>query len=132
MPSSLLENLRSMVRAMAEKLNLTTAQKKDSQGLCFIGESALPDFLQQKLAKKEGEVIEMQEIMPCSPKIGVYTPYEFEKMTSEVVGKHIGAHFYTIGQRRGLGIGGYETPLFVAFDVRRISFLWARRRSSWT
>ncbi|MGB1051419.1 MAG: tRNA 2-thiouridine(34) synthase MnmA [Chitinophagales bacterium] len=101
------------VRAMAEKLDLTTAQKKDSQGLCFIGKVRLPDFLQQKLAKKEGEVIEIARDHAMFSKDWGYSPYEFDKPDGKVVGKHIGAHFYTIGQRRGLGIGGYETPLFV-------------------
>ncbi len=101
------------VRAMAEKLNLTTAQKKDSQGLCFIGKVRLPDFLQQKLAKKEGEVIEIARNHAMFSKDWGYTPYTFDKTDGQVGGQHIGAHFYTIGQRRGLGIGGYETPLFV-------------------
>ncbi|MEC7158814.1 MAG: tRNA 2-thiouridine(34) synthase MnmA, partial [Bacteroidota bacterium] len=101
------------VRAMAENLDLTTAQKKDSQGLCFIGKVRLPDFLQQKLAKKEGEVIEIVRDHAMFSKDWGYTPYHFDKNDGKVVGKHIGAHFYTIGQRRGLGIGGYETPLFV-------------------
>ena len=101
------------VRAMAEKLDLTTAQKKDSQGLCFIGKGRLPDFLQQKLAKKEGEVIEIARDHAMFSRDWGYTPYHFDKTDGKVVGNHIGAHFYTIGQRRGLGIGGYETPLFV-------------------
>ena len=101
------------VRAMAEKLDLTTAQKKDSQGLCFIGKVRLPDFLQQKLSKKEGEVIEIARDHAMFSKDWDYNPYHFDKNDGKIVGKHIGAHFYTIGQRRGLGIGGYETPLFV-------------------
>ena len=101
------------VRTIAEKLGLTTAQKKDSQGLCFIGKVRLPDFLQQKLAKKEGDVIEITRNHTMFSKDWGYTPYKFDKNDGKVVGKHIGAHFYTYGQRRGLGIGGYETPLFV-------------------
>ena len=101
------------VRTIAEKLGLTTAQKKDSQGLCFIGKVRLPDFLQQKLAKKEGHVIEIARDHVMFSRDWSYSPYHFNKEDGKVVGNHIGAHFYTIGQRRGLGIGGYETPLFV-------------------
>jgi tRNA-specific 2-thiouridylase len=112
------ELLKPEVRAIAKKAGLATAEKKDSQGLCFIGKVHLPDFLQQRLEAKKGKVIEVAasasvfqngfhdmehitEPYPLTPELGV------------IVGEHNGAHFYTIGQRRGLNLGGFEKPLFV-------------------
>ena len=111
------------VRRIADELGLATALKKDSQGICFVGKVDLPEFLQQKLEKKEGEVV----VIPADLK--AYSrmiptdlegrlrkqakPYFYRKKDGHVVGKHQGAHFYTIGQRKGLGIGGFEEPLFV-------------------
>ncbi|MDH5365813.1 MAG: tRNA 2-thiouridine(34) synthase MnmA [Cyclobacteriaceae bacterium] len=119
---------KSEVREIAKKANLITAEKKDSQGLCFIGKVRLPDFLQQKLLPKKGQVIEI----PNSADIYNNNPINFEingtdtitlkAVTSsltysandgEVVGEHNGAHFYTIGQRKGLNIGGKPLPLFI-------------------
>jgi tRNA-uridine 2-sulfurtransferase len=108
------------VRTIARQLNLATAEKKDSQGLCFIGKVHLPDFLQQQLKPKKGKVIEV----PATAEIfsqGAYAddvkqstlPYSFSSTLGKVVGEHKGAHYYTIGQRRGLNIGGHEKPLFV-------------------
>jgi len=114
------ELLKPDVRAIARKAGIATAEKKDSQGLCFIGKVHLPDFLQQQLKPKKGRVIEV----PASSTVfaGAETAVALEEVsqswsltpeTGEVVGEHQGAHFYTIGQRRGLNIGGFERPLFV-------------------
>jgi tRNA-specific 2-thiouridylase len=116
---------KSEVRRLAAEGGLATATKKDSQGLCFIGHVSLPDFLQQQLKVKEGEVIEIDAN-------GIAAKIEFDRMKNmegledyhqwhskfsssdgRVVGKHQGAHFYTRGQRRGLQIGGKPLPLFV-------------------
>jgi tRNA-specific 2-thiouridylase len=122
------------VRRIAAEQNLVTAEKKDSQGLCFIGKVRLPDFLQQQLEPKKGQVIEiaadaalyaehkavlagtegdteilhsLAEPFHYSPDFGIYK------------GDHNGAHYYTIGQRKGLGIGGTPLPLFViSTDVK--------------
>jgi len=116
------------VRRIAEELGLATAFKKDSQGICFVGKVDLPVFLQQKLAKKNGEVVEIPSdlkaygrMMPDDPDDRLRKqakPYYYRKKDGRVVGTHQGAHFYTVGQRKGLGIGGFENPLFVlATDV---------------
>jgi tRNA-uridine 2-sulfurtransferase len=111
---------KSEVRALAEKAQLPTAKKKDSQGLCFVGKVKLPVFLKQQLAPKEGEVLEL-------PADHAYFPVEVSKDNMQFyhqpqwplekaidIGKHQGAHYFTVGQRKGLGIGGREIPLFVA------------------
>ncbi|GIL24539.1 MAG: tRNA-specific 2-thiouridylase MnmA [Bacteroidota bacterium] len=114
------ELLKSEVRAIAKQANLATAEKKDSQGLCFVGKVHLPDFLQQRLEPKKGKVIEVPFDSPAfrngyepTDLKNITKPYNFNPESGEVVGEHNGAHFYTIGQRRGLNIGGYEKPLFV-------------------
>jgi len=113
------------VRKIAQDLELITANKKDSQGLCFIGKVRLPEFLQQKLEPKEGLIITIpadsdlyqQEIPLFKEKEDelkfyankiIYTPND-----GKVVGKHQGAHFFTKGQRKGLAVGGTKEPLFV-------------------
>jgi len=117
------------VRRIAEELGLATAFKKDSQGICFVGKVDLPIFLQQKLEKKKGEVIEIpsdlraySRMMPedFNDKLRKQAkPYFYRKKDGRVIGTHQGAHFYTVGQRKGLGIGGFENPLFVlATDVK--------------
>lgn len=117
------------VRRIAEELGLATAFKKDSQGICFVGKVDLPIFLQQKLNKKLGEVIEIPaELKAYSRMIPSELndrlrkqakPYYYRKKDGRVIGSHQGAHFYTVGQRKGLGIGGFENPLFVlATDVQ--------------
>ncbi len=114
------ELLKPEVRAIAKKAGLATAEKKDSQGLCFIGKVHLPDFLQQRLETKKGKVIEV----PATSSVfqngwtqydlaHLTQPYSLDPEIGEVVGEHNGAHYYTIGQRRGLNIGGFEKPLFV-------------------
>jgi tRNA-specific 2-thiouridylase len=114
---------KSEVRAIAKELDLITADKKDSQGLCFIGKVKLPVFLQQQLKPKEGNVIELPanlpELIDYQSKInsGDYKalskPFCFEESMGEFKGKHQGAHYFTVGQRKGLGIGGTPLPLFV-------------------
>ena len=116
------------VRLIAKKLDLITADKKDSQGLCFIGKVSLPDFLQQKLNCKEGQIIKIPKHHPTYKKNKLESR-SFEKKSKKfiyepsdglVIGKHNGAHFYTIGQRKGLGVGGFNEPLFVIdIDVNK-------------
>jgi len=115
---------KSEVRKIAAKLNLVNADKKDSQGLCFIGKVSLPDFLQQQLLPKTGTVIEIKR---DHPKVATYfreitensnpdmatTRLELSPEMGRDIGNHKGAHFYTRGQRRGLNIGGKLLPLFV-------------------
>lgn len=116
---------KPQVREIAAEMELVTAEKKDSQGLCFIGKVRLPEFLQQKLQPKEGQIIqidknhsvysssdEAETLASLSHKI-TYTPE-----MGKVVGKHQGAHYFTVGQRKGLNVGGTTEPLFViATDV---------------
>jgi tRNA-specific 2-thiouridylase len=112
---------KSEVRAIASQLDLVTANKKDSQGLCFIGKVSLPDFLQQKLAPKKGSVIEIdastllpkQTLGANLPLDQRVNPYLFTPQMGKVVGQHNGAHYFTVGQRKGLAIGGTAEPLFV-------------------
>lgn len=119
---------KAEVRRVADELGLATAHKKDSQGICFVGKVDLPVFLQQKLEKKTGKVVEIpSDFKAYGRRIpeDIYErlqrqskPYFYRLKDGKVVGEHSGAHFYTIGQRKGLGIGGYERPLFVlATDV---------------
>ncbi|HLT74006.1 MAG TPA: tRNA 2-thiouridine(34) synthase MnmA, partial [Ohtaekwangia sp.] len=107
------------VREIARKLDLVTANKKDSQGLCFVGKVHLPDFLQQRLQPKKGKVIEV----PATSSVfknqqgddlaDQTSPYVYAPDDGVAIGEHNGAHYYTIGQRKGLNIGGYAKPLFV-------------------
>lgn len=108
------------VRAIAKEIKLATAEKKDSQGLCFIGKVHLPDFLQQQLKTKTGKVVEIPTDSPVFTKGFEPTdlknntaPTVFSISDGKIVGEHKGAHYYTIGQRKGLNIGGNEKPLFV-------------------
>ncbi len=112
------------VREIAESLDLVTAGKKDSQGLCFIGKVRLPDFLQQQLKPKQGKIVEIpahsplyqEKVLEGDSQGLVKTlaqPYVYKPEDGEVVGEHQGAHFFTIGQRRGLNVGGKKEPLFV-------------------
>ena len=117
--------LKPEVRKIAEMQNLVTASKKDSQGLCFIGKVSLPEFLQQQLSTKIGRVIEIDEHLPkLKSHLDSISNLEihderrlakliFEPSDGKVIGDHQGAHFYTIGQRKGLNIGGKPKPLFV-------------------
>ena len=111
------------VRRIAAKADLITANKKDSQGLCFIGKVKLPTFLQQQLKPKKGNVIEIPSDLPMlkdyQSKInsGDYhalsEPFVFTEDMGINKGVHQGAHYFTIGQRKGLGIGGTPLPLFI-------------------
>jgi len=118
------------VRRIAEELGLATAFKKDSQGICFVGKVDLPVFLQQKLEKKAGQVVEIAADLKAYGRMipedlheklkKQAKPYFYRLKDGKAVGEHQGAHFYTIGQRKGLGIGGFEKPLFVlATDVEQ-------------
>ncbi len=117
---------KSEVRAIATEAGLATAAKKDSQGLCFIGKVRLPEFLQQQLIPKEGNVIEI----PADLDLYKSFDYQYDQVSDDllpllarnieykaemgkVAGKHKGAQFYTIGQRKGLGIGGYDLPILI-------------------
>ena len=113
------------VREIAREIGLVTADKKDSQGLCFIGKVSLPTFLQQQLVPKEGEIVEifsdykefhkekpvfetkLDELKYLSKKI------KYQKEDGKVIGKHQGAQFFTIGQSKGLGIGGHKESCFI-------------------
>ena len=112
------------VRKIALELNLVTAEKKDSQGLCFVGKISLPLFLQQQLKAKTGEIIEIPQelpqyelynsLKPSAKNISeLAAPFTYSKDMGTVVGQHQGAYYYTIGQRKGLQIGGKPLPLFV-------------------
>ena len=118
---------KSEVRAIAKAQDLITADKKDSQGLCFVGKVRLPEFLQQKLQPKKGDIIEIlndwkgytefdmlrlfetyeDELKYLSQRF-VYQPEDGKK-----VGTHQGAHYFTKGQRKGLNVGGTKEPLFI-------------------
>ena len=118
--------LKSEVRRIAEQHRLATAKRKDSQGICFVGKVDLPVFLQQRLAARQGNV---HEILPSWPGYArpadpddleaLARPYRYTVRDGKKIGTHNGAHFYTIGQRKGLGIGGRKESLFIlATDVR--------------
>lgn len=113
------------VRDIATELDLVTANKKDSQGLCFIGKVKLPDFLQQQLKPKEGVIVEVSkeqkffnESIPKFQSEEDKLKYLSRKINykiddGKIVGKHQGAHYFTKGQRKGLAVGGTIEPLFV-------------------
>ena len=113
------------VRKIAIDLDLVTADKKDSQGLCFIGKVKLPDFLQQQLKPKEGLIVEISKEQDLYNQIEPQFDSEEEKLKffsrkinykvdfGKIVGKHQGAHYFTKGQRKGLAVGGTPEPLFV-------------------
>ena len=113
------------VREIAKKNDLITAEKKDSQGLCFVGKVKLPDFLKQKLTPKKGKVIKVDNNFITSNKKesdfesnksyleSLCTPQIFSETDGKYIGDHNGAFFYTVGQRKGLDIGGFKDPLFV-------------------
>jgi len=115
------------VREIAGKLGLATAHRKDSQGICFVGRVHLPTFLQQKLRTKKGSVIEIpfdfkhklwyaglpENDIDDSFLISASEPHHYNFDSGKIIGEHEGAHFFTIGQRKGINIGGYKEPLFV-------------------
>jgi tRNA-specific 2-thiouridylase len=120
--------LKSEVRKIAKDQDLVTANKKDSQGLCFVGKVRLPEFLMQRLKPKKGVII---EIPSDSPIYGIdqslsikdqdildsldslTEAYHYTPDSGKIVGEHKGAHYFTIGQRKGLGVGGTPEPLFI-------------------
>ena len=109
---------KAEVRKIAKRLNMVTAEKKDSQGLCFIGKISLPDFLQQKLQTKKGNIIEISDdfyMKESDSKTFVSESQKRKYSTSDgrIIGVHQGAHFFTVGQRKGLAVGGTPEPLFV-------------------
>jgi tRNA-specific 2-thiouridylase len=115
---------KSEVRSIAKEIGLVTAEKKDSQGLCFVGKISLPTFLQQQLKPKKGAVIEIPDdleqfqkyklIDPSIENIEVLSnPFIYLLNDGIQVTEHQGAHYYTIGQRKGLHIGGRPEPSFV-------------------
>jgi len=121
------------VRKIADKLGLATAQRKDSQGICFIGKVHLPTFLQQKLEAKKGNIIEIKDTM-LYPDIDeglpdkevseellslLTVPAKYDPSSGPTIGTHNGAHFFTIGQRKGMAVGGHKEALFVlGIDVK--------------
>ncbi|PKA83725.1 tRNA-specific 2-thiouridylase [Ulvibacter sp. MAR_2010_11] len=119
------ELLKPEVRKIASEQGLITAEKRDSQGLCFIGKVRLPDFLQQQLAPKEGVIVEVPADFSAYEKKVPEFNSEEEKLKyisekpvysmddGKVIGKHQGAHYFTKGQRKGLAVGGTQEPLFV-------------------
>jgi tRNA-uridine 2-sulfurtransferase len=122
---------KSEVRAIAKAQDLITADKKDSQGLCFIGKVKLPVFLQQQLQPKAGDILQIaadapvfadhaQRLAATSPDQdlnayleAVSAPYIYTRVGAKMMGKHTGAHYFTIGQRKGLDVGGTPLPLFI-------------------
>jgi tRNA-specific 2-thiouridylase len=121
--------LKSEVRKIANEFGLATAQRKDSQGVCFVGKIDLPVFLQQKIKSHEGRIIEVPETFEGYSMStngsdlqhtlqALSSPYAYTPKDGLTVGRHQGAHFLTIGQRKGLNVGGMAKPLFViATDV---------------
>ncbi|SMD45653.1 tRNA-specific 2-thiouridylase [Aquiflexum balticum DSM 16537] len=121
---------KSEVRKIAKEQDLITADKKDSQGLCFIGKVRLPDFLQQQLQPKKGAIVVVPEDLPIYDSKRIPAGFTAEELDLETldnlclpikytadqgkkIGEHNGAHYFTVGQRKGLQVGGTGKPLFV-------------------
>lgn len=116
---------KSEVRKIAAAQGLVTAEKRDSQGLCFIGKVRLPEFLQQKLAPKDGEIVEVPASFSEYKRVNTEFSSEeerlhyfskkrnYSKADGKIIGTHHGAHYFTKGQRKGLAVGGTKEPLFV-------------------
>ena len=106
--------MKSEVRDLARQIGLPTAEKKDSQGLCFIGKVRLPEFLQQQLEPKAGRIVEIPADHPrLADHQDVAQPIHWLPEDGHVVREQPGAHFFTVGQRRGINVGGKPEPLFV-------------------
>ena len=113
------------VRNIAKTNGLITAEKKDSQGLCFVGKVKLPDFLKQRLTAKKGKVIKIDsKFIQQKTNLTMFnskeeelqflsSPFSFSSSDGQEIGEHHGAYYYTVGQRKGLNIGGFRDPLFV-------------------
>jgi tRNA-specific 2-thiouridylase len=115
------------VRKIADEIGLPTARRKDSQGICFVGKVHLPTFLQQKLEARKGRIVEIsseftfEKYQPGFPDeqvsdedlVSLVAPHGMDPSMGKTIGSHNGAHFFTIGQRKGLNIGGHKEPLFV-------------------
>ena len=118
---------KSEVRRIAEEIGLASAKKKDSQGICFVGKVELPVFLQQKLKSKKGNILKIDKNNSVYSKdvntddlTQISKAFTYNSSEGKKVGEHIGAHFFTIGQRKGLGIGGMKEPPFViATDIKK-------------
>ncbi len=121
---------KSEVRLIADSLELASAHKKDSQGICFVGKVDLPTFLQQKLQAKQGNIVmipqnlskyyENETRLDTENLEQLAQPFHYQQTDGKICGTHEGAHFYTIGQRKGLGIGGLAEPAFViATDIEQ-------------
>jgi tRNA-specific 2-thiouridylase len=122
------------VRKIADKLGLATAQRKDSQGICFVGKVHLPTFLQQKIEAKKGNIVEIgnglifSEVSEGLPEgevsdqllLSMTEPFSYHPSSGQIIGVHNGAHFFTIGQRKGMNVGGHKEALFViGIDVEK-------------
>ncbi len=119
------ELTKPQVREIAAEMNLITADKKDSQGLCFIGKVRLPEFLQQQLKPKKGKIIQVPHTVDAyrrtvpnfnnkQEELAFYASKpQYSIADGAVVGEHQGAHYFTKGQRKGLHVGGTKEPLFV-------------------
>ena len=125
---------KPQVRKIADELGLATAERKDSQGICFVGKVHLPTFLQQKLEAKKGKIVEIKDTSIFSNLVedipdeelsedmllSLSEPIKYEPSSGKAIGTHNGAHFFTIGQRKGLSVGGYKEALFViGIDVEK-------------
>lgn len=114
---------KSEVRKIATEQDLVTADKKDSQGLCFIGKVKLPVFLQQQLKPKTGKIVEVsaefpdyksyKDLIESDDYKELSKPFVYKSSDGTVKGQHQGAHYFTIGQRKGMNVGGTPLPLFV-------------------
>ena len=113
---------KAEVREIALQQGLVTAGKKDSQGLCFIGKVRLPEFLQQKLQPKPGKIVQLMADDPVFERsfsdnsdtlVLEAAPFDLAAGIPKVVGTHQGAHYFTVGQRKGLNVGGTKEPLFI-------------------
>ena len=125
--------IKPKVRKIAKELDLASAEKKDSQGICFVGKVDLPTFLQQKLAPKKGDIIEIpkqnipneiemtKKVYDLEKEIKILCrERKYKPEDGKVVGQHNGAHYFTIGQRKGLDVGGTPEALFViSTDIQK-------------
>ena len=118
---------KPQIREMAQNLGLATATRKDSQGICFIGKVDLPEFLQQKLSTRKGDIIKIEREQLEASNGGdneslqeISQAHRLDKIPGTRVGEHNGAHFFTVGQRKGLNVGGTKEPLYVlGVDTRQ-------------